>query len=131
LNQAIQHYTRGMELDYNLYYCSSNLPQLLLARGKSGDAARAATIEEFVLAACERALKRGEQDEWLKATLFGAAFRARDVSKAEELADRVEEEGGRVGNSSPRWRTCSAPLSRFQSPINRTRYGKYATGCRG
>jgi len=94
LNQAIQHYTRGMELDYNLYYCSSNLPQLLQARAKAGDAARAATIEKFVLAACERALKRGEHDEWLKSTLLGAAFRERDVAKAEELAYQVEEEGG-------------------------------------
>ncbi len=94
LNQAIQHYTRGMELDYNLYYCSSNLPQLLMARGRIGDAARAATIDQFVVAACERALKRGEHDEWLKATLLGAAFRAGDLSKAEQLAEQVEEDCG-------------------------------------
>jgi len=93
LNKAIEHYTRGMELDYNLYYCSSNLPQLLRARGKAGHAERAAVVDQFVLAACARALKRGEHDEWLRPTLLGAAFRARDVQKAEELADQVEEEG--------------------------------------
>ena len=93
LNKAIEHYTRGMELDYNLYYCSSNLPQLLRARGKSGDSERAVTIDWFVLAACERALKRGEHDEWLRPTLLGAAFRAQDVEKAAGLADQVEEEG--------------------------------------
>jgi len=96
LTKAIEHYTRGMELDYNLYYCSSNLPQLLRARGKAGDSERAVTIDQFVLAACERALKRGEQDEWLRPTLLGAAFRAGDLDKATELAEHVEEEGAAV-----------------------------------
>lgn len=93
LNKAIDHYRHGMELDYNLYYCSSNLPQLLRARGKSGDAERAETIDRFVVAACDRAFNRGEHDEWLRPTLLGAAFRARDVEKADELAGKVEEEG--------------------------------------
>lgn len=94
LTKAIEHYTRGMELDFNAYYCSSNLPLLLLARNKPGDAERAGVVEHFVVAACTRALSRGEHDEWLRPTLLGAAFRARDVEKASELADRVEEEGG-------------------------------------
>jgi hypothetical protein len=94
LNQAIEHYTRGMELDYNRYYCSGNLGQLLRARGKSGDAERATAIDWFVLAACDRAHKRGEFDEWLRPTLLCAAFRARDAEKAGELAEQVEEEGG-------------------------------------
>lgn len=94
LNRAIEHYTRGMELDYNLYYCSSNLPPLLRARGKAGDAERAAVVDQFVLAACARALGRGEHDEWLRPTLLGAAFRARDIDKALDLADQVEDEGG-------------------------------------
>ena len=93
LNQAIEHYTHGMELDYNRYYCSSNLPLLLRARARAGDAERAALVDQFVLAACNRALKRGEHDEWLRSTLLGAAFRARDVAKAQELADLVEQEG--------------------------------------
>jgi hypothetical protein len=93
LSKAIEHYTRGMELDLNQYYCSSNLPQLLRARAKPRDAERAAVIDQLVLAACDRALKRGEQDEWLRPTLLGAAFRAKDVQKAEELAAQVEEEG--------------------------------------
>src|SRR5262245_45987697 len=32
LNKAIQHYERGMELDLNEYYCSSNLPRLYRRR---------------------------------------------------------------------------------------------------
>jgi hypothetical protein len=94
LNEAIEHYSRGMELDFNLYYCSNNLPLLLRARNKKGDVERAAVVEQFVLAACARALRRGEHDEWLRPTLLGAAFRARDGEKARELADQVEEEGG-------------------------------------
>lgn len=93
LNKAIEHYTRGMELDYNQYYCSCNLPDLLRARGKKGDAERATAVDWFVVAACDRALKRGEHDEWLRPTLLGAAFRAKDEEKAGELADQVEEEG--------------------------------------
>ena len=94
LNKAIEHYTRGMEIDFNLYYCSSNLPLLLRARDRKGDKERAAIVDQFVLAACARALERGEQDEWLRPTLLGAAFRACDGEKARELADQVEEEGG-------------------------------------
>lgn len=94
LLKAIEHYTLGMELDYNQYYCSSNLPSLLRARGARGDADRAAVVEHFVVAACDRALKRGEADEWLRPTLLGTALRAGDVTKAEELADHVEAEGG-------------------------------------
>ncbi len=93
LTKAIEHYTHGMELDYNRYYCSSNLPLLLRARARPGDADRAALVDQFVLAACDRALKRGEHDEWLRPTLLGAAFRACDVAKAQELAELIEQEG--------------------------------------
>lgn len=94
LTKAIEQYTLGMELDYNQYYCSSNLPALLRARGARGDADRAAIVEHFVVAACDRALKRGDADEWLRPTLLGAALRAGDVTKAEDLATQVEAEGG-------------------------------------
>jgi tetratricopeptide (TPR) repeat protein len=93
LEKALEHYTRGMEFDYNQYYCSCNIPQLLRARGKPGDAKRAGIIDEFVVAACERALARNEGDDWVKPTLLGAAFRAGNVDKAQELAERVALEG--------------------------------------
>jgi hypothetical protein len=93
LNKAIEHYARGMEFDLNLYYCSSNLPALLQARGAQDDIAQAASIESLVVAACARALKRRVNDEWLRPTLLCAAFRAQDVVKAAELADQVEDEG--------------------------------------
>lgn len=93
LENAIRHYSRGMQLDYNQYYCSCNLPQLLRARGHPGDEERATVVDHFVLAACERALARREQDPWLRPTLLGAAFRAGNVEKARELADRIAVEG--------------------------------------
>ena len=93
LESSIENYTLGMELDYNEYYCSSNLPPLLRARAEDGDAERAAVIEHFVVAACERARTRGVADEWLRPTLLGAAFRAGDVKRAAELARRIRLEG--------------------------------------
>ncbi len=93
LENAVENYTRGMELDYNQYYCSSNLPQLLRARGDEGDRERATIIDHFVVAACERARARGEGDEWLRPTLLGAAFRAGDTKRAAELAKSVKLEG--------------------------------------
>ncbi len=93
LKNAIDYYTRGMVLDYNQFYCSSNIAQLLLARGEEGDAEQAMVVDHFVVAACERAIARGEEDEWTRPTLLGAAFRSRDVKKARELARRIEEEG--------------------------------------
>ena len=37
LASAIESYERGMQLDLNLYYCSSNLPRLYRARSRVGD----------------------------------------------------------------------------------------------
>jgi hypothetical protein len=93
LERAIESYAAGMALDYNQYYCSSNLPPLLRARDEEGDAERAAVVEHFVVAACERALALGAADEWLRPTLLGAAFRAGDPRRAAELAKAVKLEG--------------------------------------
>ena len=38
-------------------------------------------------------MDRDEDDEWTRPTLLGAAFRAGDAEKAEELADAIEDEG--------------------------------------
>ena len=93
LEDAVDAYTKGMELDYNEYYCSGNIAQLLLARGEEGDAEQAVIVDHFVVAACERAIARGEDDKWTRPTLLGAAFRSRDVSKARDLAKRIDKEG--------------------------------------
>ena len=97
LAKAIDAYERGMELDLNDYYCSSNLPRLYRS-ASAGDEERAQTVLRLVIAACERAKRRNVADEWLRATLLGAAFDAGDADKAEELADDIEAEG------SARWK---------------------------
>src|SRR5262249_18421211 len=90
---AIAEYARGMELDLNAYYCSSNLPLLLRTRGEPGDAERATVVEHFVVGACDRARALGSADEWLRPTLLGAAFRAGAVAAADRLARDVAQEG--------------------------------------
>jgi hypothetical protein len=93
LAKAIDSYERGMELDLNEYYCSSNLPRLYRRRMKGGDEERAQNVLKLVIAACERAKRREVADEWLRPTLLGAAFDAGDAGKAEELVDDVILEG--------------------------------------
>jgi tetratricopeptide (TPR) repeat protein len=93
LNKAIDAYERGMELDLNQYYCSSNLPRLYRQRKRKEDEMRAQSVAPIVVAACERARKRNVADDWLNATLLGAAFDAHDCDKAEELATEVASQG--------------------------------------
>jgi hypothetical protein len=93
LAKSIDCYERGMDLDLNEYYCSSNLPSLYRKRNRAGDEARAQSVLQNVIAACERAKRRGAIDPWLRSTLLVAAFDAADAIKAEELADQVEDEG--------------------------------------
>lgn len=93
LNKAIDCYERGMYLDLNEYYCSSNLPRLYRIRARAGDEERAQSTLRLVIAACERAKQRGLADEWLRPTLLGAAFDAGDADKAEQLIDGVITEG--------------------------------------
>ena len=114
LNRAIDSYTRGMELDFNVYYCSSNLPALLRERGLPADLERADAVEHFVVAACERARALGVGDEWLRPTLLGAAFRAGDVARAEQLALDVENEGAAV------WK-LDTTLSDLRTTIERSK----------
>jgi hypothetical protein len=93
LAKAIDSYERGMDLDLNEYYCSSNLPRLYRQRMRRGDEERAQNVLKLVIAACERAKRRDVPDEWLRSTLLGAAFDAGDADKAEELVDDVIAEG--------------------------------------
>ena len=93
LSSAIAAYQRGMRADLNDYYPSSNLPALLRARGRRSDLERARTISAMVIEQVERALEIDDKDDWARPTLLGAAFDAGDAAKAEELADRIEDEG--------------------------------------
>lgn len=93
LNETIKHYERGMMLDLNDYYPSSNLPRLYRKRGGTNDAAKAQAVAQVVVYACKRAMERGSADKWLRPTLLGAAFDAADVAGAEELVQAIEQEG--------------------------------------
>jgi hypothetical protein len=101
LVKSIQAYERGMDLDLNDYYCSSNLPRLYRQRNRKGDEDRAQTVLRLVIAACERAKRRNVTDEWLRPTLLAASFDAGDADKAEELVDDIVAEG------SARWKLDS------------------------
>ena len=93
LNEAIEHYERGMMLDLNDYYPSSNLPRLYRRRGRKGDDDKARSVAQVVYCACQRAKGRGAADEWLRPTLLGAAFDAGDVQAAETLYEDIVTEG--------------------------------------
>jgi hypothetical protein len=93
LGKAIECYEHGMQLDLNEYYCSSNLARLYRLRNRTGDEERAQSVLRVVIAACERARKRGAVDPWLRPTLLAAAFDAGDADKSEQLADEIRAEG--------------------------------------
>jgi tetratricopeptide (TPR) repeat protein len=93
LANAIERYEKGMKLDLNAYYCSSNLARLYRARAKPGDEELAQTAIRVTIAACERARELNLADDWIRATLLTAAFDSGDPDKAEQLADDVLNEG--------------------------------------
>jgi hypothetical protein len=82
-----------MWLDLNEYYCACNLPRLLRGRSRPGDQDLARQAAEIVRNACERARRMNKHDEWLNATLLGAAFDAGDADQAETLRDQIADEG--------------------------------------
>jgi hypothetical protein len=91
LDRAIEHYTRGMELDLNPYYCSSNLPRRLRQRGRPGDEQQARAIVPLAMLAAERALRRNANDRWAALTLLGTSIDAGDVAKARECIELVRK----------------------------------------
>jgi tetratricopeptide (TPR) repeat protein len=93
LDQAIEHYDRGMKLDLNDYFPSSNLPRLYRARGHEGDEERARAIAGLVLIACERAKERNPSDEWVRPTLLGNAFDEGNINTARRLLKEIKREG--------------------------------------
>ena len=93
LNRAIACYEDGMRLDLNNFYPSSNLPRLYRQRNDGNDLLRAAEVAVITTEACRRAIALGIDDKWTKATLLGMAFYRGDVIEAQELKNRVADEG--------------------------------------
>lgn len=121
-NNAITAYERGMNLDLNEYYCSSNLPRLYRARNEAGDARKAELVLSQVLMACERGLERGASDEWLRPTLLTAAFDAGDAEKAEMLADDVTKIGAVPYKLETIIDDLAASAKQVSDPALRTRF---------
>jgi hypothetical protein len=92
LESAIRHYERGMMLDLNDYYPSSNLPRLYRARGDEDDVEGARAAGAIALKASERARAIDPENEWLRPTLLGAAFDARDVAGARRLTSEIRRD---------------------------------------
>jgi hypothetical protein len=89
LDQAIEHYERGMRLDLNDFYPSSNLPRLYKARGDKGDAQRAALAAHIAMLACDLDV----HNEWRNPTRLGLAFDAQDAEAAERYAKEIRRDG--------------------------------------
>jgi tetratricopeptide (TPR) repeat protein len=126
LYKAIEAYEKGMELDLNEYYCSSNLPRLYRKRGRPGDEDRAQNVLRLVIAACERAKRRAVADEWLRPTLLAAAFDAGDPDKAEELIDDIVAEGPARWKVDAVLRDLDASLALVSDAKRRTRLSAIA-----
>ncbi|WP_342724708.1 TRAFs-binding domain-containing protein [Bradyrhizobium sp. B097] len=119
--QAIDCYERGMRLDLNAYYCSSNLPRLYRARAEKGDENLAQDAVRSAIAACERARMLNLADEWLRPTLLAAAFDLGDPDKAEELAVQVIAEGQAKWKVSSVLRDLNASLGYVDDAAKRAR----------
>ena len=91
LDKMIEHYTRGMELDLNEYYCACNLPRRLRQRGTADDLAQAAAIVPLVIRAAQRTLRRNPEDRWALFTLLGTSFDAADANAARKYLDMVKK----------------------------------------
>ena len=99
LNKSIDAYERGMDLDLNEYYCSSNLPRLYRTRKRKGDEERAQNLLKLVILACDRAKRRGVSDEWLRPTLLGR-LRRRGRRQSWASSTTLLERAARTGSST-------------------------------
>ena len=89
LDLAIEHYDRGMRLDLNDFFPSSNLPFLYRERGDAGDDQRAAIAAQVARLAAERDV----QNEWSRPALLTLAFFDQDVPRAQAYAREVRRAG--------------------------------------
>lgn len=116
LDRAIAEYEKGMKLDLNDYYPSSNLARLYRTRKRKGDDDRARVSAAITMTACERARARKAEDEWLNPTLLGAAFDAGDVDKASELADQVSTDGAAAWKLETTLADCKTAAELYEEP---------------
>jgi hypothetical protein len=89
LDRAIAEYEKGMKLDLNDFFPSSNLPFLYRARGQEGDEGKASVAAQLARLACER----DARNPWAKPTLLTLAYFDEDVARAKDYAKAVRSEG--------------------------------------
>ncbi len=116
LSKAIESYEKGMQLDLNDYYPTSNLPRLYRARGGDDDVLRAGEAAVITTEACRRAVALGLADEWTKSTLLGMAFYRGDVTDAQKLTDCVEEEGPGAWQLETTLKDLSGDIEQHRDP---------------
>lgn len=93
LNNSINAYEQGMQLDLNDYYPTCNLARLYRTRSRKGDEEKARIAASVTVFACERARKLNPTDEWLLPTLLAAAFDSGNIEKSQELYDEMSTSG--------------------------------------
>jgi hypothetical protein len=93
LNNAIKSYEQGTQADLSGYFSVSNLARLYRARNGPGDARKAEFALQLTIEACRALKARRQDDEWLNATLLGAAFDLGDLEMASRLTEEVEAQG--------------------------------------
>ena len=93
LDQAINAYERGMNVDLNDFYPTSNLPSLYRERGAIGDEQRAVEAEIVTAVACRAAIANETANEWVRPALLLNAFQRGAVAEAIKLHGAVESDG--------------------------------------
>jgi MAP3K TRAFs-binding domain len=124
LNKAIETYEKGMQLDLNDYYPSSNLPRLYRERGSEEDLLRASETAAIATEACRRAISLGLGDKWAKPTLLGLAFFRGDVVDAEQLKLRVQSEDPGAWQSKTTLEDLSLDIEQQADPATREALSK-------
>ena len=120
LDLAIEAYEKGMVLDLNDYYSTSNLPRLYRLRGGEDDEREAVVAATIAVAASQRSIALGKNDEWARQTLLGAAFDTGDVDEAARLLPAIRKEGAIKWMLSSTLKDLAVSLGLQQDPNVRT-----------
>jgi hypothetical protein len=103
LAKSIEAYERGMELDLNQYYCSSNLPRLYKVRRRKGDDERALSVSKIVIASCERAKSLAWRMSGFVLLCWARPSTLATPTKPKSLLRTLSRKAPRNGNSTRPW----------------------------
>jgi tetratricopeptide (TPR) repeat protein len=120
LERAIEEYEKGMKLDLNDFYPSSNLPFLYRDRGADGDEQKASIVAQLAMLACERDAK----NPWAKPTLLTLAFFDEDIKRARQCASDVRREGPAVWQLETTLDTLARSVGQARDPKKQAELGE-------